>query len=130
MLYKTTCARLASLLCCVVHDIWIKECERKYNNSSWKCQEIEGPPIARNILGTLQISEDIIDRVCFIIGHHHSFEHIDGMDFQILVEADFLVNASEDDVDKDTAMDFVNKHFKTASGKKIIEKMYGNKENT
>ncbi len=111
----------------ILHDIGIKECERKYNNSSWKCQEMEGPPVARNILEKLQINEDIIERVCFIIGHHHSFEYIDGMDFQVLVEADFIVNAPEKDMDKNTVIDFVNKHFKTESGKKIIEKMYENR---
>ena len=46
------------------------------------------------------------------------------MDFQVLVEADFIVNAPEKDMDKNTVIDFVNKHFKTESGKKIIEKMY------
>lgn len=108
----------------ILHDIGIKECERKYNNSSWKCQEIEGPPIARNILEKLSIPEEMISRVCFIIGHHHSLEYIDGIDFQVLVEADFIVNASENGLDKNSAMDFVSKHFKTDSGKKIIEKMY------
>ncbi len=110
----------------ILHDIGIKECERKYNNSAWKCQEMEGPPVARNILEKLQINEEIIERICFIIGHHHSFEHIDGMDFQVLVEADFIVNAPEKGMDKNTVIDFVNKHFKTESGKKIIEKMYEN----
>ena len=110
----------------ILHDIGIKECERKYNTSAWKCQETEGPPLARDILEKLQINEKIIERVCFIIGHHHSFEYIDGIDFQALVEADFIVNASEKDLDEKSAMDFVEKHFKTDSGKKIIEKMYEN----
>ncbi len=108
----------------ILHDIGIKECERKFNTSAWKCQETEGPPMARDILRKLQVSEDIIERVCFIIGHHHSFEYIDGMDFQVLIEADFIVNATEKDLDKNTAMDFVDRYFKTASGKKIIETMY------
>ncbi len=111
----------------ILHDIGIKECERKFKTSAWKCQETEGPPVARGILEKLQINEDIIERVCFIIGHHHSFEYIDGIDFQVLVEADFLVNAPEKDLDKNTAMDFADKYFKTASGKKIIKKMYERK---
>jgi HD superfamily phosphodiesterase len=134
--YATAISELESLdpetreiiaITAILHDIGIKECERKFNTSAWKCQESEGPPVARQILEKLHINEDIIERVCFIIGHHHSFEYIDGIDFQVLVEADFLVNASEDCVDKDTAMNFAKKYFKTASGKKIIEKMYEGK---
>ena len=29
-----------------------------------------------------------VERICFIIGHHHTYKAIDGLDFQILVEAD------------------------------------------
>ena len=112
----------------ILHDIGIKECERKYNNSSWECQEIEGPPMARDILAQLGVNEDIIERVCFIIGHHHSFEYIDDLDFQVLVEADFIVNASEKELDRDTVMDFAEKYFRTVSGKKILGKMYEQKE--
>jgi hypothetical protein len=35
-------------------------------------------------------------RICFLIGHHHTYTKIDGPDFQILVEADFPVNIDED----------------------------------
>ncbi len=107
-----------------LHDIGIKECERKYNTSSWACQEEEGPPLAGKILEELGMDGELVERVKFIIGNHHTCENIDGMDFQIIVEADFLVNAFEKDLLKEPIAEFVQKHFKTDTGKKLIQSMY------
>ena len=38
---------------------------------------------------------ELIDRISYLIAHHHTVTGIDGMDYQILIEADFLVNAAE-----------------------------------
>lgn len=111
-------------LAAVLHDIGIKEAERKYNSSAGKYQEIEGPPIAKRILIECQIEEEIIDRVCFLIGNHHSYQKINGIDFQILVEADFIVNIYEDNMSKNAIESIRNKYFKTTSGIKLIETMY------
>lgn len=35
------------------------------------------------------------ERVAYLVGHHHSPAQIDGIDYQILIEADYIVNASE-----------------------------------
>jgi HD superfamily phosphodiesterase len=110
----------------ILHDIGIKEADKKYNSSIGKYQEIEGPSIALEILSGLDISEDIINRVCFIIGNHHSYNKIDGIDFQIVVEADFLVNIYEEKLGKD-AIKNINEHiFRTRSGNNLIKKMYLN----
>ena len=87
---------IASLL----HDIGIITAEKKYNSSSGRYQEIEGPGVAREILSDLTIDGNILERACFIIGHHHSYNMIDGTDFQIIVEADFLVNIDEERLSK------------------------------
>ncbi len=108
----------------ILHDIGIKECERKYNTSSWACQEEEGPPLAGKILEELGITEDIIKRVKFIIGNHHTYENIDGIDFQIIIEADFIVNAFEKGLSKESISEFVQKHFKTDTGRKLMNTMY------
>ncbi len=36
-----------------------------------------------------------IERVSYLVGHHHTLNVIAGMDYQILAEADFIVNAGE-----------------------------------
>lgn len=110
----------------ILHDIGIKESERKYNSTAGKYQESEGPLIAKDILNRLEIPEKIINRVCFIIGHHHTYNAIDDIDFQILVEADFLVNIFEDEIKKESIESISNKYFTTSAGKKIIESMYIN----
>lgn len=41
---------------------------------------------------------DEIDRICYLVGHHHTYVNVDGIDYRILLEADFLVNAYEDEM--------------------------------
>lgn len=108
----------------VLHDIGIHVCEKKYNSTAGDLQEIEGPLIAEKMLNELNISQEIINRVCFLIGHHHSYSQIDGIDYQILVEADFLVNIYEDNMNESQIKSIRNKIFKTKSGISIIDSMY------
>lgn len=108
----------------ILHDIGIKEAEKKYNSSAGPYQEKEGPAIAKEIMNKYDIDKNIIERVCYIIGHHHSYSKIDGPDFQILVEADFLVNIYEDEMDKNAITSVKNKYFKTKTGSEIFEDMY------
>lgn len=112
-------------LAAVLHDIGILEAERKYNSSAGKYQEIEGPPIAEGIMTNAGIEKPVIERVCYLIGNHHSYNKIDGMDFQILVEADFLVNIEEDSLDAAAVKSIKDKYFKTATGIKILKVLYG-----
>ncbi len=62
--------------------------------------------------------------MCHLIGNHHSYQKIDDIDFQILVEADFIVNIFEDEMKRSSIESVVNKYFKTNSGKKIAASMY------
>ena len=80
----------------IVHDIGIKISEEKYGSSNGKYQEKEGPAVAEPMLLALGYDEAVIDRVLFLIAHHHTYNEIEGLDYQILVEADFLVNLFED----------------------------------
>jgi len=108
----------------IIHDIGIKNAELKYHSSAGAYQEKEGPPVARILLGDLGFSEAIIERVCFIIANHHSYNKIDGIDFQILVEADFLVNVFEDGIKRNPIEIFKNKYFKTKTGTHILDQIY------
>ncbi len=111
-------------LAAILHDIGIKEAEKKYNSCSGQYQEKEGPPIALEMLRDAGLDENIIDRVCYLIGNHHSYQKIDGKDFQILVEADFLVNAYEDGMSRQSIESVRNRLFKTPTGITMIENMY------
>lgn len=117
-----------TLYSALLHDIGIKEAEKKYSSSAGKYQEAEGPAIAEKILKELNIPLETINRVCYIIGSHHSYDKIDGVDFQILVESDFLVNIFEDDFNRDSIEHIYKRIFKTEEGKKLVEVMYLNKK--
>ncbi|HEY9059496.1 MAG TPA: HD domain-containing protein [Pseudobacteroides sp.] len=111
-------------LAAILHDIGIKEAERKYNSSAGRYQEIEGPPIAECMLREMGIEKTVIDRVCYLIGNHHSYNKIEGIDFQILIEADFIVNIEEDSFDNQSIKSIKEKYFKTKTGNKILETIY------
>lgn len=106
-----------------VHDIGIKAAESKYGSCNGKLQEQEGPAVVREMLERLGFEEKLIERVCYLVGHHHTYTEIDGIDYQILVEADFLVNIYEDHLEK-SAASVCEKIFKTQSGKQICKTMF------
>ena len=108
----------------LTHDIGIKNSEKKYNSSAGNYQQIEGPPEAKKLLEGLGIESGVIDRVCWLIAHHHTYTDIQGIDYQILVEADFLVNFYEDNVSQDSIQSIRDKIFKTLSGKMILNAIY------
>jgi len=109
----------------LTHDIGIKASEEKYGSSAGKYQEREGPPIAREMLLKIGYALDFTARVCFLIAHHHTYDDIRAIDHQILVEADFLVNAYEDHFTAQAVESVLGKVFKTASGKALLQTMYG-----
>lgn len=109
----------------VVHDIGIHVCEEKYGSCEGKLQEKEGPALAKELLERLGYEQEVIDRVCYLVGHHHTYTNIDGVDYQILVEADFLVNLYEDEVSSDAVRKAYQNIFKTESGRKICRNMFG-----
>ncbi|CDE42355.1 hD domain [Clostridium sp. CAG:411] len=109
----------------LTHDIGIHVCEEKYGNCNGKLQEKEGPAIAEKLLQELGFAEDVSERVQYLIAHHHTYDKIDGMDYQILVEADFLVNIMEDNLSKEAASHAYHTIFKTECGKQICRDMFG-----
>lgn len=109
----------------IVHDIGIKAAEEKYGSCGGKLQEKEGPAIAEKMLLELGYDKSVIERVSYLVGHHHTYTGIDGADYQILVEADFLVNLYEDGESKRAAESVRDKIFKTEAGKKLLVDMYG-----
>jgi hypothetical protein len=108
----------------ILHDIGIHESERKYNSDAGNWQEIEGPLVAKELLKDIDLDNVIQDRVLFLIGHHHQYDLIDGIDYQILIEADFLVNIFEAEMDEPTIKNIKEKIFKTKNGTSLLEKLY------
>jgi HD superfamily phosphodiesterase len=110
----------------VLHDIGIHEAERKHGSTGGKFQEIEGPPIARDILLRLGYDEKTIEEICEIIAHHHSPGKINTVNFKVLYDADWLVNLGDEyDIrDKKKLATIVDAVFLTASGRNIARETY------
>lgn len=116
--------RKVLLTAAVLHDVGIKKAEEKYDSSAAKYQEQEGPEQAEKILRKFNFNDEFTERVCFLVGNHHSYAEIDGIDFQILVEADFLVNIYEDNMDREQIIKIKNNIFKTTAGIELLEDLY------
>ena len=89
--YNPAVAGIAAYL----HDIGIKEAERKFNSSSATHQHQEGPPVARQILEGLSANEGLIEEVCDIVGHHHTPRDEETLNFKVLYDADLITNLEE-----------------------------------
>ncbi len=108
----------------VVHDIGIHKAEAVYGSSHGKYQEELGPAEADALLTRLGWPREVIERVMFLVGHHHTYTGIDGRDYQILLEADFLVNLYEDEVPPAAQKHAYETIFKTTAGRRLCRELY------
>ena len=118
-------------LAAIVHDISCPVCREKYGNTNGKNQELESPPLVEKFLSDLSVPNQDIKRISWIVSHHHTYTtEDDGLDYQILLEADFLVNADESGY-KNSAVENARKSiFKTLTGTRLLESMYLRRKDT
>lgn len=108
----------------ITHDIACPLSREKYGNINGKKQEEEGAILVREFLADTGMTVEQINRVSFLVGHHHTMKGIEGADYQILIEADYIANASENGYSKENVQNFKEKIAKTESGKRLIEEIY------
>jgi putative nucleotidyltransferase with HDIG domain len=110
----------------ILHDIGIQEAERKYNSSAGKYQEIEGPPIAQEILKRYDISDGAIEHICRIIANHHHAKDIDTVEFRIVWDADHIVNLLVDSYKarNEKLQEIIDKTFKTDEGRRLAAELF------
>jgi len=111
-------------LSALLHDVGIVEAFKKYGSREGQYQHIEGPPLARKIMEREGETPEVIERVTFIVGHHHDFSCVDDLDFQVLIEADMLVNLEEEKLAGKELLQFIQSFFKTSKGRELAEKKY------
>lgn len=114
------CLEAAALL----HDIGIHAAEEKYGSCAGKYQEELGPKYARELLEEIGFRIGIIERVCYLVGHHHTYTNIEGIDYRILLEADFLVNLYEENAPKEAVQSALTNIFQTETGINLCTKMF------
>jgi HD superfamily phosphohydrolase YqeK/predicted RNA-binding Zn-ribbon protein involved in translation (DUF1610 family) len=110
----------------ILHDIGIKEAERKYGSSAGPYQEKEGPPLAKEILIPMGLKKEDMEEICQIIAHHHSPGKINTQNFKLLYDADWLVNLKEEvgTKDKTKLKKIIDKIFLSKTAKDLAEKIY------
>ena len=108
----------------IVHDIGIKPSLEKYGSGAGEYQEKEGPAVAREMLGKLDYPAHVIDRVCYLVGHHHTYSDVDGDDYQALIEADFLVNIFEGQMQRPEIEAVEQNIFRTETGKRLLQLLF------
>ena len=113
----------------IVHDCGIHESERIYHDTSGKHQEELGPGVARPLLEKAGYGSEEVERVCWLVAHHHSHQNIRALDLQVLVEADFLVNIYEDAPEDPEARgrmarSAAEKVFKTKTGLAMLRSQF------
>ena len=110
----------------ILHDIGIREAQRKHGSSAGKYQEMEGPPIAEQILRKYDIDADKIEYIGKIIANHHSDRELDTTAFRIVWDADRIVNLNEEhgDLDKEKIERVLARVFKTEKGKALARLLF------
>ncbi len=112
-----------ALTAAYLHDIGIKEAERKHNSTAFQFQHEEGPPVAREILTGLGAEDRLIDEVCDIIGHHHSPREVETANFKVVFDADVITNLEEDQKahpkTPEKLLEFIESRCLTQSGKEL-----------
>ena len=58
------------------------------------------------------------------MSHHHTYTGVDGLDYQILLEADYIVNASENHYRRENLEAFLSRVMKTDSGRQILHSVF------
>lgn len=108
----------------IVHDIACPVCREKYGNTNGIHQQEESEALLRPFLEEFKLSDEVEDRVVYLVTHHHTYTGVDGMDYQILLEADYLVNADESAYSTKNIEKFCENVFQTDSGKRLLKSMY------
>ena len=109
----------------LIHDIACPLCRQKYGNTDGANQEKESTPLVMEFLQDAEIPEKQKERIAFVISHHHTYEGVDGIDWQILLEADYLVNAEENGYPADRIRRFRDTIAVTKTGKRLLNRVFG-----
>lgn len=108
----------------VVHDIACPLCRIKYGNTNGKYQEQESELLLREFFEEFDLEKDELERIIYLVCHHHTYTAVDGVDYQILLEADFLVNASEGSMSEEAIRKFQEDIAKTKTGQQLLREVY------
>ncbi|OUP80558.1 phosphohydrolase [Lachnoclostridium sp. An169] len=131
--YAQTIGRLEGLdektsdtleIAAIVHDIACPLCREKYGNTNGKHQEEESEELLKIFLSEFALPKEMEERIIYLVTHHHTYTNVEGMDYQILLEADYLVNADESEYSDEAIRNFRERVFKTQSSLHMLDSIY------
>ena len=100
--------------------------EARYGNCDGKHQEELGPDEARKVLSEVDgFTAAQIERICWLIAHHHTYQDVTSLDHRILLEADFLVNSFEAHLAPEGIITFRDHVFHSESAISMLNDMWG-----
>lgn len=109
----------------IIEGMGIHPAEAKYGNCNGKAQEELGPDEAKKILNVVGgFTKAQTDRICWLIGHHHTYNDVRDIDHRILLETDFLVNSYEDNISMDGIKAFRENVFRSESAIEMLNQMW------
>lgn len=135
--YARTIGRLTGLdaqtqrtleIAAIVHDIACPLCREKYGRADGALQERESEGLLRPFLTPYELPQALLERVIFLVCHHHTVTGVDGLDWRILLEADFLVNAEECGMSAAQRETARQRFFATKAGIELLALLSGERE--
>lgn len=111
-------------LTAIVHDISCPLCRKKYGNTDGRHQEEESPALILSFFSGFDIPREDVDRITFLVSRHHTYTGVNSLDWQILLEADYLVNADERGDGPEAIISMKERVFRTETGKRLLESIY------
>lgn len=108
----------------LVHDIACPLCREEYGSAIHKRQEEEGMLLTAAFLQPAGLPQAMVDRIVYLVGHHHTLTEMEGLDYRILLEADFLVNAEESGYGPETIENGLRLIFRTRTGTALLRSIY------
>jgi acetylornithine deacetylase/succinyl-diaminopimelate desuccinylase-like protein len=113
----------------LLHDIGIPRAREVYGSSAGSYQEMEGPPICREILSRHAFSTEKTEHVCGIVANHHTAHDpgiVSMVEFGILWDADWLVNfpGRHRDATTQEKEKAIEEIFRTNRGKLLARQLF------
>jgi len=108
----------------VLHDIACPYCREKYGHAAGPLQEKEGMPMAHKLLAEFDLPADFVERVVWLVGHHHTITDVETAEHRILLEADYLVNAGEQGQSRAQMETAEKAFFRSKTGIALLHSVY------
>lgn len=108
----------------IIHDISCPQCRKKYGSTAGYLQEKESTELCGKFFQEFELDENTKNTIIEIVSKHHTYSDVKLIEHRILLEADFLVNASEMECSREQILTARESFFKTETGIELLDNIY------